>query len=99
VLKDGEPMDFAGKASRKPLDLLKALIAFGGSDVSQGSLIDALWPELEGDRAQQSFEMALQSRRVIFFRARPGPGRWNAASACAAASSARSKSSVRTTKS
>jgi DNA-binding SARP family transcriptional activator len=65
VLKNGAPMDFAGKAARKPLELLKALIAFGGSEVSQGSLIDALWPELEGDGAQQAFEMALHRLRKL----------------------------------
>jgi LuxR family maltose regulon positive regulatory protein len=66
VLKDGGPMDFARKASRKPLELLKALIAFGGAEVGQGALIDALWPESEGDRAQQSFEMALHRLRKLF---------------------------------
>ncbi len=65
VLKNGEPMDFAGKASRKPLELLKALIASGGNEVSQNSLIDALWPELEGDHAHQSFEMALSRLRKL----------------------------------
>ena len=65
VLKDGGPMDFAGKASRKPLELLKALIAFGGAEVNQDALIDALWPETEGDRAQQSFEMALHRLRKL----------------------------------
>jgi len=65
VLKDGEAMDFTGKASRKPLELLKALIAFGGEEVSEDALIDALWPELEGDRTQQSFEMALHRLRKL----------------------------------
>jgi ATP/maltotriose-dependent transcriptional regulator MalT/DNA-binding SARP family transcriptional activator len=65
VLKDGEPMDFTGKASRRPLELLKALIALGGSGVSQDALTDALWPEVDGDRGQQSFEMALHRLRKL----------------------------------
>ncbi|TFZ05794.1 hypothetical protein EZ313_03815 [Ramlibacter henchirensis] len=66
VLKDGEPMRFAGKAPRKPLELLKALIAFGGSDVSQELLTDALWPDLEGGHAQQAFETTLYRLRKLF---------------------------------
>jgi len=34
---------------RKPQELLQALIAFGGTEVSAGVLIDALWPDSEGD--------------------------------------------------
>jgi len=66
VLKDGEPMDFTGKASRRPLELLKALIAFGGRDVSQDALVDGLWPDADGDLAHQSFEMALHRLRKLF---------------------------------
>jgi len=32
---------------RKPQELLQALIAFGGTEVSAGVLIDALWPDSE----------------------------------------------------
>ena len=31
---------------RKPQELLQVLIAFGGTEVSAGVLIDALWPEI-----------------------------------------------------
>ncbi|HEX6265440.1 MAG TPA: BTAD domain-containing putative transcriptional regulator [Burkholderiales bacterium] len=65
VLKNGEPMSFTGKAPRKPLELLKALIALGGSDVNQGALTDALWPDLEGDKAQRAFETALHRLRKL----------------------------------
>jgi len=65
VLKDGDPMDFTGKASRKPLELLKAVIALGGEEVSKDALIDALWPELEGDHAARSFETALYRLRKL----------------------------------
>jgi DNA-binding SARP family transcriptional activator len=66
VLKDGDPMRFTGKAPRKPLELLKALIAFGSANVSQAVLTDALWPELEGAHAQQAFETALYRLRKLF---------------------------------
>ena len=50
VLRDGEPVRFARKVQRKPLALLKALIAFGGRTVREDLVMDALWPEAEGDR-------------------------------------------------
>ena len=36
---------------RKPQELLQALIALGGIEVSSAVLIDALWPDSEGDAA------------------------------------------------
>ncbi len=65
ILKDGVPLRFTGKSPRKPLELLKAVIAFGGSDVNQSTLIDALWPELEGDNAQRALETALYRLRKL----------------------------------
>lgn len=66
LAKDGKPVQFSGKVQRKPLDLLKVLIAFGGRDVSEERIIDALWPEAPGDLAHKSFEMTLQRlRRLI----------------------------------
>jgi two-component SAPR family response regulator len=65
VLKDDEALRFAGKSPRKPLELLKALIAFGGIEVNQSSLIDALWSDLEGDNAQRAFETALYRLRKL----------------------------------
>src|SRR6202521_319579 len=44
---------------RKPQELLQALIAFGGTEVSAGVLIDALWPDSEGDAAYHALESAL----------------------------------------
>ncbi len=37
LIKDGEAMRFTGKIQQKPLALLKALIAFGGREVSEGA--------------------------------------------------------------
>jgi LuxR family maltose regulon positive regulatory protein len=50
---------------RKPRDLLQALIAFGGSEVSAGVLIDALWPDSEGDAAYHALESALYRLRQL----------------------------------
>lgn len=65
ILKDDQALRFTGKSPRKPLELLKALIAFGGVEVNQSSLLDALWPDLEGDKAQRAFETALYRLRKL----------------------------------
>ena len=50
---------------RKPQELLKALVAFGGTEVSAGVLIDALWPDSEGDVAYHALEMTLYRLRRL----------------------------------
>jgi LuxR family transcriptional regulator, maltose regulon positive regulatory protein len=50
---------------RKPQELLQALIAFGGTDVSPGVLIDALWADSEGDAAYHALESALHRLRRL----------------------------------
>ena len=61
-----EPLRFGRKVPRKPLDLLKALIAFGGLGVAKPHLIEALWPEAEGDAGMQAFKTTLHRlRRVV----------------------------------
>jgi LuxR family maltose regulon positive regulatory protein len=50
---------------RKPQELLQALIAFGGIEVSAGVLIDALWPDSEGDAAYHALESALYRLRRL----------------------------------
>ncbi len=62
------PLAFPGKAQKKPLELLKALIALGGRDVGQEQITDVLWPDAEGDHAHKSFEMALQRLRRMLGR-------------------------------
>jgi two-component SAPR family response regulator len=45
VLLENESLRFSGKAPKKPLELLRGLIAFGGRRVSESSLAMALWPQ------------------------------------------------------
>lgn len=47
------------KASAKPMDLLKCLLSFGGKQVSQEKIIEALWPDAIGDNAQNVFNTTL----------------------------------------
>jgi DNA-binding SARP family transcriptional activator len=45
----GRAVAFSRKRPKKVLALLKALIAFGGQSVPERVLMDALWPDSEGD--------------------------------------------------
>jgi DNA-binding SARP family transcriptional activator len=65
VLKDDQPLQFAGKVQRKPLALLKAMIAFGGRHVREELLIDALWPDADGDAARFALTSALHRLRKL----------------------------------
>jgi LuxR family maltose regulon positive regulatory protein len=65
VVKDGEPLRFNGKAQKKPLELLKALIAFGGRNVPETKLQDVLWPDAEGDSAAQALATTLFRLRKL----------------------------------
>lgn len=59
------PIETSGHAARKPLTLLKALIAFGGQAVNQQKLIAALWPDSNGDTGRKAFEIALHRLRKL----------------------------------
>jgi DNA-binding SARP family transcriptional activator len=63
---DGKPVQFSGKVQKKPLLLLKALVALGGGEVKAEKLEDLLWPESDGDVAHQSFETTLHRLRKWF---------------------------------
>lgn len=65
LVLDGEPLHFSGKMPRKPLELLKALIACGGRGVSEEQLIDYLWPDTDPSDATRSFSSALHRLRGL----------------------------------
>jgi len=66
IYLDNERMEFSGKARKKPLGLLKALIAFGGRDVPEEKLMDALWPDEEGDAARKALDVnVLRLRKLL----------------------------------
>ena len=61
---DGIPLRSEGKAQRKPLELLKVMIALGDRDVAVDRLIDILWPE-PGASGQKSFDITLHRLRKL----------------------------------
>jgi LuxR family maltose regulon positive regulatory protein len=65
LLKDDKPITFTGKAQRRPLDLLKALIAYGGHRVREEQITEALWPRIDGDSAHRSFTTTLHRLRKL----------------------------------
>lgn len=65
LLKADAPVRFSRRAQRKPLELLQALIAFGATEVPARALIDALWPDSEGDAGYHALESALYRLRQL----------------------------------
>jgi LuxR family maltose regulon positive regulatory protein len=65
IYKDGQPLRFSRKAQKKPLELLKALIAAGARGIRDEELADALWPEADGDAAAQTLKTTLYRLRLL----------------------------------
>ena len=63
VLVDGVARPEGKKQPRRILALLKAIIALGGKEVCRSTLADALWPELDGDKAQNALTVTLHRLR------------------------------------
>ncbi len=60
---------FSGKTQKRPLDLLKVLLAYGGRDVEQSRVASALWPQADGDAAAAAFNTNLKRLRTLLGRA------------------------------
>ncbi|MGB5079271.1 MAG: BTAD domain-containing putative transcriptional regulator [Burkholderiales bacterium] len=65
VVLDGKPLRFKGKAQRRPLELLMALISLGGRAVSVSHLTDTLWPGTEADAAHAACKSTLYRLRRL----------------------------------
>jgi DNA-binding SARP family transcriptional activator len=67
VWRDGLALAAApsAKAQRKPMELLRLLVAQGGRPVPVSVVIDELWPSLELDAPRASFEMAVSRLRRL----------------------------------
>ncbi|VAX33574.1 hypothetical protein MNBD_NITROSPIRAE03-1158, partial [hydrothermal vent metagenome] len=59
VFRDGALLLDSGKAQKKALDLLKIVISMGSRDVDQDRIMDSLWPNADGDKANWSFRTTL----------------------------------------
>ena len=64
--RDGDPVRAsAGKAQRKPLELLWLLVAADGRGLAQDFVADQLWPDLDGDRAMHTLRTTLYRLRKL----------------------------------
>jgi DNA-binding SARP family transcriptional activator len=62
---DEQPLGSVQQATRKPLEVLKALIGLGPTDVSLATLGATLWPELDGAAAHNACHVAIHRLRKI----------------------------------
>jgi two-component SAPR family response regulator len=65
LLVNGKPLRFSGKGQKKPLDMLKAVIALGGREVREQQITDALWPDAEGNTGRMLFKTTLYRLRQL----------------------------------
>ncbi len=65
LVVDGKAVQAGGKGRKKPLELLKTIIAFGGRAVPVELLAAELWPEAEGDAAANLFKITLHRLREL----------------------------------
>lgn len=67
VRRDGLSLGAAasGKAQRKPLELLRLLVAHGGGPLAVSHAIEELWPSLDMNAPRASFEMAVSRLRKL----------------------------------
>ena len=61
-----QPMVYSAARQQRALELLQALIAFGGRNVSIELLSQALWPDADGDIAKNTFDVTLHRLRKVF---------------------------------
>src|SRR5262249_42102272 len=65
LAQNGRAFEWPRKTPKRPLDLLKAIIACGAAGASVLPLVAALWPDIEGDRAHRAFTTALYRLRTL----------------------------------
>ena len=65
VLREGQPLAFSRKVPKKTLALLKAIVALGGRSVSEQRLLDALWPDEEGDAGARALDATVLRLRTL----------------------------------
>ncbi len=65
VQRRGEPLTFEGKTQKKPMDLLKVLIALGGRGIAKQKLYDLLWPDAEAAAAASALDVVISRLRKL----------------------------------
>jgi tetratricopeptide (TPR) repeat protein len=60
-----EPLRSSGKQQRKPLDLLQLLVSAGERGLPVEQVVEALWPDLDGDKAYSACTSAVYRLRKL----------------------------------
>ncbi len=65
VMVDGAPLRFPTKAQKKPIELLKLLVAGGSPSLTLGTVAHHLWPEQAGDAALNALHTTVHRLRQL----------------------------------
>jgi LuxR family transcriptional regulator, maltose regulon positive regulatory protein len=65
VQRRGEPLTFEGKAQKKPMELLKVLVALGGRGIAKQKLYDLLWPDADATAAASALDVVISRLRKL----------------------------------
>lgn len=60
-----EPVNFSKKTQHRPLSILKYLLANSGKSVASYTLQDILWPDADGDAANNAYKTAVHRLRKL----------------------------------
>lgn len=67
IILNGKSLDL-NKGKGKPQALIKALLAFGGRNVPEDKITEAIWPDAEGDAAHSAFSTTMHRLRKALGR-------------------------------
>lgn len=62
---DEQDITLAGRGKTKVIEMLKVIIALGGSNIHEHRLSDVLWPDADGDQAHQNLTVTLHRLRKL----------------------------------
>ncbi len=65
IVINNETVKSSGKVQKKPLELIKTLIALGGRDVRDDLIAEALWPDAESDSAYDCLRTTVKRVRKL----------------------------------
>ncbi|MEM7541636.1 MAG: BTAD domain-containing putative transcriptional regulator [Pseudomonadota bacterium] len=65
ILREGKPLQYGQKAPKRSLQLLKAIIARGGSNVPLERLVADIWEGYDADAAMRAYRTALHRLRKL----------------------------------
>ncbi|MEO8975295.1 MAG: winged helix-turn-helix domain-containing protein, partial [Casimicrobiaceae bacterium] len=61
----GDELAFAGKAQKKPMELLKVLVALGGRAIAKEKLYDVLWADADSAAAAAALDVVVSRLRKL----------------------------------